>query len=262
MRKQIVAIVLPSLIAIAGCSKSSTSGEAEGAAKPAEQPELPALPAPEAPPADEAPKAAEAAAKNMPKRMETTDTAADALGTLPKGVGIAPGSTVPALSLANIDGATVELASLTKDGPALVIFYRGGWCPFCNFQIQSLTKAYDQFKERGVTPVMISVDSPDEASKTSATYEIPFPVLSDGDLAAHKAFNVAFEVDADTLAKYKTYGIDLEAASGKDHHNLAVPSAFLIGTDNKVLWAHADADYKTRPSTVQLLTALDATLTK
>ena len=166
------------------------------------------------------------------------------------------------MSLTNIDGEEVALSSFTKDGPAMVVFYRGGWCPYCNFQVQGLTKAYDQFQERGVTPVLISVDSASEATKTTATYEIPFPVLSDSTLAAHKAFNVAFEVDADTLAKYETYGIDLEKASGKDHHNLAVPSVFLVGTDNKILWAHADADYQTRPSPDQLLAAIDKVMAK
>ena len=81
-------------------------------------------------------------------------------------------------------------------------------------------------------------------------------MLSDPELKAHQAFNVALEVDAATRALYKGYGIDLEAWSGKDHHTIAVPSMFLVDSTRTVRWAHADMDYKTRPSALAVLGAV------
>ena len=108
-----------------------------------------------------------------------------------------------------------------------------------------------------MTPVAISVDKVDEASKTNTTYEIPFPVLSDPELHAHEAFRVVHEASEDEVARLKGFGIDIERSSGKTHHKFAVPAVFLIDAHGVVRWAHADPDYKVRPTTAQLLAAID-----
>lgn len=156
-------------------------------------------------------------------------------------------------------GNDEPLKSLLKENaPILVVFYRGGWCPYCNVQIRQLAEAWPEFEKRGVTPVLISVDKPDASAMAKATYEIPFPVLSDPDLKAHEAFDVVVEIDDATAEKYKAYGIVLEDWSGKDHHKIAAPGIFLVDADGTVEWAHVSKDYKTRPSVDQLLGMLDA----
>jgi peroxiredoxin len=106
--------------------------------------------------------------------------------------------------------------------------------------------------------VAISVDKIQEAAKTRATYAVPFPVLSDPDLATHRAFRMVHQADDAEVAKLKGYGIDLEASSGRTHHGFAVPGLFLIDRDGTVRWAHADPDYKVRPKTEQILAAIDS----
>ncbi|WP_299591436.1 peroxiredoxin-like family protein [uncultured Microbulbifer sp.] len=156
-------------------------------------------------------------------------------------------------------GKEKSLESLLKENaPILVVFYRGGWCPYCNVQIRQLAEAWPEFEKRGVTPVLISADKPDAGAMAKATYEIPFPVLSDPDLKAHEAFDVVVQIDDATAEKYKTYGIVLEDWSGKDHHKIAAPGIFLVDADGTVEWAHVSKDYKTRPSVDQLLGMLDA----
>lgn len=203
-----------------------------------------------------APAAASGSARAMPPAKAYSNPAADEVGTLPEGIGLAVGTAVPDVSLSDTEGRRVSLRDLASRGSLLVIFYRGGWCPFCNFQIRELTTAFPEFRRRGVTPLAISVDRVEEAAKTSATYEIPFPVLSDPDLAAHRAFRVVRHVDDAEFARLRGMGLDLEAASGQDHHMIAIPAAFVI-TQGAVRWAHANQDYKSRPSVAQLLHALD-----
>lgn len=65
------------------------------------------------------------------------------------------------------------------------------------------------------------------------------------------------EVDEAEFARLKGFGIDLERASGRSHHAIAVPSLFVIDGKGVVRWAHANLDYKVRPSTVQILAAID-----
>jgi peroxiredoxin len=154
------------------------------------------------------------------------------LGTRPDGVGLAVGEAAPVtLAVVNHEGRTFRLGDALREGAVLVVFYRGGWCPYCNFQVRELTESYEAFRARGVTPIVVSVDRVSEAAKTGAAYGIPFPVLSDPDLELHRAFNVVFTADPELVATYQGYGIDLEAASGRTHHSYAVPSIFLVGRD-------------------------------
>ena len=185
------------------------------------------------------------------------------LGKLPKGVGIAVKKKAPDASADDaMSGEKVSLKSLYAKGPTLVVFYRGGWCPYCNFQNRALTEKYSEFESRGVQIVAISSDQVSNAVKTGKHYKVPFTLLSDSDLEAHTAYKVAVQLSPEELEAYKKEGIDLEAASGKDHHKLAIPSYFLVDAKGVVRWAHADPDFRTRPSVEQLLAAIDKKLPK
>jgi peroxiredoxin len=83
-------------------------------------------------------------------------------------------------------------------------------------------------------------------------------VLSDSDATMIEAFHAVNKVDGDTLAKMKAFGVDLESYSGKTHHESAIPALFLIDRKGVVRWAHSDPDFKVRPSTAQILAAIDA----
>ncbi|MBT7951935.1 MAG: AhpC/TSA family protein [Gammaproteobacteria bacterium] len=187
-------------------------------------------------------------------------TSAESLGTLEKNMGLKAGETVPGFTTHTYEGKPVTLAELLNNGPIMVIFYRGGWCPFCNYQVRQITQAYDKFQKRNVTPVLISVDQTDGAMLVKEAYDIPFPVLSDSELAAHESFNATIELDNTDYEKYKNYGVDLEAWSGLSHHKIAAPAVFLVSPDSKVLWSHVAMDFKTRPSVDQLLNVIDNNL--
>ena len=186
-----------------------------------------------------------------------TDPAADRIGVLAPGTGIPVGQKVPDIHARDLDGNDVSLSSLYSKGPILLAFYRGGWCPFCATENHALATAYPEYQKRGVTPVTVSVDKPDQEAKTKATYVIPFPVLSDSDATMIEAFHVVNKVDDATLAKMKGFGVDLEGYSGKAHHEIAIPALFLIDRTGVVRWAHSDPDFKVRPSTAQILSAID-----
>ncbi|HEY3254246.1 MAG TPA: peroxiredoxin family protein [Polyangiaceae bacterium] len=184
--------------------------------------------------------------------------AATRLGVLAPNTGIAVGQRVPDVSALDLDGKRVSLAELYEAGPILLAFYRGGWCPYCNMEIHNLTQAYPEYKKRGVTPVALSVEKPEEGVKLTATYVIPFPVLSDSDALVLEAFHLVKKLDQEEFVKMKSFGIDLEAASGKAHHEIAIPALFVIDRTGTVRFAHSDPDFKVRPTTPQMLAVLDA----
>ena len=102
----------------------------------------------------------------------------------------------------------------------------------------------------------ISVDAPENARVTKDALKVPFPLLSDSDLKAHKAFRVLNRLDDATMAKYNEWHLDVEGWSERRHHTVAVPAMFLIDEHQIIRFAHADRDYKTRPDMDQLLRIL------
>jgi peroxiredoxin len=101
----------------------------------------------------------------------------------------------------------------------------------------------------------ISADRPSELVKSRERHDLGYQLFSDASLEAARAFGIVFQLDDDALARYAEFGIDLEAASGHDHHQLPVPSVFLVEAGGAIRWVHSDPDYKRRPDNASLLGA-------
>jgi peroxiredoxin len=104
----------------------------------------------------------------------------------------------------------------------------------------------------------ISPDRPERMRKSLEAKGLGYTLYSDSSLDAARAFGIAFQVDAKTLEAYRGYGIDLEAASGRSHHQLPVPSVFLVEAGGVIRWVYSNPNYKVRPENAALLDAARA----
>jgi peroxiredoxin len=136
----------------------------------------------------------------------------------------------------------------------LIIFYRGGWCPYCNAQLQDLHTVVPQIVAMGYQVLFLSTDQP-KLLYSSLKEKVDYHLLSDSSMDAAHAFGVAFHVDAATLAKMKSYGIDLEATQGTARHELPVPSVFIVDRSGVVRFRHYDPDYTVRLDAAHVLAA-------
>jgi peroxiredoxin len=247
-------LVLSVGVLSAGCSKKAPAPVA-----PAPMEDTAAAPAAAEPVAAEPPAPAPAveAAPAPPPPPELKATAEDRLGTSPAGFGLKVGDRAPTAALLDVTGATVKLATLYAKGPTFVIFYRGGWCPFCNAQLHSLSEAKAEFDKRGVQLVAISVDKPSEEAKTQALHGVAFPMLSDPKLVVQTAFKIVHKTGEEEQKALAGYGIDLASYSGENHKNFATPAIFFIDKRGVIRFVHVDEDYQTRPSTAQMLAIAD-----
>src|ERR1700756_767046 len=89
------------------------------------------------------------------------------------------GDKAPLFELPNAAGHSVKLSSLLNDGPVVLTFYRGTWCPFCNLALSMYQKILPQIKERGASLVAISAQTPDYSLTMKEKNELEFEVLSD-----------------------------------------------------------------------------------
>ena len=121
-------------------------------------------------------------------------------------------------------------------------------------QLGQLQKIAKDLQGLGFRIVAVSPDRPEKLKASKDKNELGYVLLSDSTMAAAKAFGIAFRLDDEAIEKYKTFGIDLEAASGEKHHLLPVPSVFLVD-DGVIEFTYADPNYRRRVDPDVLLAA-------
>ncbi len=170
------------------------------------------------------------------------------------------GAKVPPLTLTNVDGKSINLNKAVALKPTVLIFYRGGWCPFCNLHLAELKDIEDDLIQLGYQILAVSMDRPAKLRESMQKHEMNYTLLSDSAAAAAKAFGLAFKVEDEHINKLKGFGMNLEEASGQEHHILPVPAAFIIGTDGLIKFEYVNPNYKVRIKADVLLAAARAYL--
>jgi peroxiredoxin len=166
-----------------------------------------------------------------------------------------PGARAPAAQLHRVDGDPVDMASLYRQKPTMLIFYRGGWCPYCNVHLGHLAEVEPKLVELGYQVLAVSPDRPGALRESMEKGDFGYTLLSDSEMALAQAFGVAFRVDDATVEQYRGFGIDLARASGRGHHLLPVPAVYIIDTGGVIRFAHWDEDYQKRLEPAELLAA-------
>lgn len=163
---------------------------------------------------------------------------------------------IPTFTLADPDGNAVSSADLLAEGPLVISFYRGVWCPYCNMELQALQEALPQFRALGAGLVAISPQTPVNSRKSVRQNELSFPILSDprNDVAA--AFGLRFELPDYLVDLYKSLKNDLPSFNGDPSWTLPMPARFVVGQDGTILYAEVNPDYTRRPEPEDMLPAL------
>ncbi len=169
-----------------------------------------------------------------------------------------PGKSLPKVGLTDLQGAPLDLLADLKGQRALLIFYRGGWCPYCNTQLGGIATLQDSLTKLGYRIVGISPDNPAALRASLKKQELPYQLYSDSSMAAAQAFGIAFQVKPDQVKRLQGFGIDIEAASGQKHHLLPVPSVFLSDDKGVIRFTYSNPDYKVRIEPADLLKAAEA----
>jgi peroxiredoxin len=169
---------------------------------------------------------------------------------------VSVGEQAPNPALRTLDGAETTLEELRMGKPTVLVFYRGGWCPYCTRHLAALQKALPEINARGWQVLAVSPDQPSKLTETLEANDLGYALVSDSTLEAAKAFGLAFQVDEPTLGKLEGYGIDLVAASGQNHRQLPVPAVIAMDAQGRVVFVHHDPDYKKRLSAESLLEAI------
>ena len=166
------------------------------------------------------------------------------------------GDQAPDFTLPNVDGGESQLSTLLKDGPLVISFYRGGWCPFCNLEFKALHDRLDEIKQHGATLIGISPELLPVSQQTVSEHNIDFPVLSDVGNIVADLYGLIMVVDEAIRPLYQNWGLDLPAANGDKSFELPIPATYVIDQAGVIRAAFVDKDYTKRMEPAEIVAAL------
>lgn len=170
---------------------------------------------------------------------------------------IKTGATVPDFTLENASGDAISLSETLRQGPVVLLFYRGGWCPYCNLELRAYQEALDTIKALGASLIAISPESPDNSLSTAEKNELSFDVLSDTDFEASNKFGLTFTFPEVLVNVYKNFGLDVPGVNDDDEWRLPIPAAYVIDRDGMVVKHHVDVNYTERLDPLDAIAALE-----
>lgn len=166
------------------------------------------------------------------------------------------GDTFPAMTLPRGDGETIDLASIMARGPAVITFYRGGWCPYCNLELRAFQKLLPEIQALGATLIAVSPETPDHTVETAEKNGVAFTVLSDAKGELAKALGIQFELAPAIKALYQKFGHDLAARNDDPRWALPMPATYVVGQGGRIAAAFVDPDYRRRMEPSEAVAAL------
>ncbi len=142
-----------------------------------------------------------------------------------------------------------------------MVFYRGGWCPYCNHQLNELQKIEADLQRLGYQLVAVSPETPDTIKKMTEERTLNYQLLSDFRLEVAKAFGVAFKVEPEISSLIELrYKAKLQRFAGEEKDNLPVPAVFVIDTDGVIQFSYVNPNYQVRLQPELLLKAAEVAL--
>lgn len=166
------------------------------------------------------------------------------------------GDYIPEFQLKNALGEVISSKELLTQGPLVISFYRGAWCPYCNLELAAYQRILPQIQGLGAQLVAISPELPDESLTLLEKHELKYEILSDLDNQLAKKFGLTYKMSEEVQAIYKKSGIDLAETQGNDHYELPVPATYIIDETGKVILSFVNVDYTDRLEPEEILSVL------
>jgi peroxiredoxin len=167
------------------------------------------------------------------------------------------GAAAPDFTLTDASGNPVRLADLLAQGPVVLTWYRGGWCPYCNIQLRAYQEALPEIKAMGAQLVALSPEMPDNSLSTREKLALEFTVLSDVQSKVARDYGISYRLPDSLIEAFKGR-LDLPALNGDDSWQLPLGATYVIAPDGTIAYAFVSADYRERAEPEAILQAIRA----
>ncbi|HVV89689.1 MAG TPA: peroxiredoxin-like family protein, partial [Solirubrobacterales bacterium] len=160
--------------------------------------------------------------------------------------------------LLDIHGTPRSLSAMLGGASAVVVFYRGAWCPYCNIALRTYQgELLPALRERGIGLIAISPQKPDGSLTMQEKHDLDFAVLSDPGQALATAAGIITAPGPDGVKAQLELGLDLTEVNADGTTALPLPTVAIVAPDRTIRWLDVHVDYSTRTEPEQILAALD-----
>ena len=159
---------------------------------------------------------------------------------------LAVGDRAPEFTVRQTDGTVFVFNPNRLERPHVLIFYCGGWCPYCNARLNDLGHVEVKLRDSGFAILFLSTHRPELLCSSLKAADIRYTPLSDNHLQAAEAFHIAYHLDDTAIARQREFGVDLERTTGTKQHELPVPSVFIIDRSGTIRFVNSNPEYTVR----------------
>jgi peroxiredoxin len=163
------------------------------------------------------------------------------------GQALKAGNTIPSFELPDGDGMLWRSEDLLRNGPLVIVFYRGRWCAYCNTQLVALQEIHSQIAAHGASLVAISPQTQKHSYLTRDMHKLGFPVLSDAGNIVGKKFGLVYRVPVDLQKMYESIMTKLPGYNGDQSWELPLAATFIVQPSGEISYARVNADWRERP---------------
>ncbi len=153
------------------------------------------------------------------------------------------------------DGKTKRLSELWSDGPIVLMWYRGGWCPYCNAQLRAMQKDLDKLGDLGAKLVVLTPELPEKAKQTAESNDLNIVALHDQNNALAKKYGIVFQLPEAIVPLYRDR-LKLAEYNGTEAMELPLSATYVIDSTGVIRYAFLDADYTKRAEPSEIINAL------
>lgn len=163
------------------------------------------------------------------------------------------GDHAPGFELPDGEGMLWRSEEILRNGPMVIVFYRGRWCAYCNTQLLALQEIHKQIAASGASLAAISPQTQKHTYMTRDMHKLRFPVLSDQGNHVARSFGLVYRVSPELQAMYEGIFTKLPGYNGDQSWELPLAATYVVQPDGMISWARVDADWRKRPEPEDIL---------
>ncbi|GAA0397007.1 peroxiredoxin-like family protein [Cocleimonas flava] len=186
------------------------------------------------------------------------DATTDLIATGIENKALKTGDKIPEFSLPNQNNVVSSITERLDASMLVITFYRGGWCPYCNFELNAFQKMIPEFEAAGAKLIAISPEVPDHSLSTQQKHDLSFDILYDKGNEISKEFGLVFTLPQEIRSIYDTFGIDVVDHNGDDTFELPLPATYVVNQAGEIVYDFVDPDYTKRSEPADVLAAVKA----
>jgi peroxiredoxin len=166
---------------------------------------------------------------------------------------------MPDDELLDVRGAATSLAQVRAGRPAVVVFYRGAWCPYCNIALRTYqAELAPALADRGFAMIAVSPQKPDGSLSTAEANELTYAVVSDPGNQLASALGILTEPSPEAAAAAQKVGLDVAEHNADGGLTLPMPTTVVVDATGVIRWIDVHPNYATRSEVPDILAAVDS----